>query len=305
MLARLDQQVLRSQRNEVLAGLDQAKASRSLAEVTLKRLQDARGKGAVTAQSLDEATQTLSVARANVQLFQSQLATLDVQLQKHELIAPFDGTITHKYQSPGAVVGAGVPVLRLQGQQRQLRVSVPNGVQFQTGQSVTIDDQTEGVVYSVLPTRDPLTAASEVLIDLPGTAYLPGEWIRLQTLQTSDAVGWWVPVSALTRTQRGWNVYRVRSGQAEIIPVELIETDGIMALVRGGLEPVLKSLQLAFTEWCRARGSKLLIRRLHDETRRCTVISQSLSAVDGHYLIGRRGPQFAEQLATARRPAIA
>ena len=236
VLAELDREILQSQRNEVLAGLAQAEATESLAQVSLQRLRDARDKGAITAQSIDEASQQLTAARASVRLYQSQLSTIDVQLSKHSIRAPFDGTVINKYQSQGAVVGAGTPVFTLQGNEQQLRVAVPEGVNFEVGNTINLPDQVTGQIYSALPTRNALTAASEILIDLPSSPWLAGDWVRIATEQTATMEGWWVPVSALKRGAGGWQLYRVEDGRALKTAVELLETDGIQALVQGPLE---------------------------------------------------------------------
>ncbi|WP_462322078.1 efflux RND transporter periplasmic adaptor subunit, partial [Halochromatium sp.] len=114
LLARLDPSLLQAKRTELLADLASAEADLALAEVTANRYRSSVKDGAVTRQDLDEASEGARAASARLQLAEARIASIDLDLRKTELRAPFDGTVIRRTADEGTILSAGQPVLRVQ-----------------------------------------------------------------------------------------------------------------------------------------------------------------------------------------------
>ncbi len=241
VLAVLDTDLVDQRIAEAKAALVQTQTQLKLSRSTLARLLGAREQGAITDQQIDEARQQLDAASAGLAASQAQLDTLLVERAKHQLIAPFDGQITVRHLSPGAVIGAGAPVFDLVTQQLRARISVPQGLSVEVGQALTLsqgDQSASGEVYAWLPQRDALTAARQAWVSVPaGTGWVSGDWIQAQVIQQQAAQGFWVPVQALGRDAAGWILYRVDAdGRAQQTAVQVLQSDGQRALINGPIQ---------------------------------------------------------------------
>ena len=114
VLARLDSALLEAKRAELAAGVRTAEADLALAQATLKRYQGSVDQGAVTRQALDEAREGARSAAAGLELARARIASVDLDIAKSALRAPFDGVVTRRGADEGRVLGAGEPVLRVQ-----------------------------------------------------------------------------------------------------------------------------------------------------------------------------------------------
>jgi multidrug efflux pump subunit AcrA (membrane-fusion protein) len=114
LLARLDPSLLQATRVERSAELANAEAELALAEATAKRYRDSIKEGAVTRQGLDEAREGARAASAKLRLAKARIASIDLDLTKTELRAPFAGTLVRRRADEGTVLAVGQPVLTLQ-----------------------------------------------------------------------------------------------------------------------------------------------------------------------------------------------
>ena len=241
LLAELDTDLIDSRIAATNAQVVEARTRLELAEATLTRLLNARGKGAITDQDIDEARQVRDAARAGLSSAQAQRQTLAVEREKHRLTAPFAAEVMTKALSVGSVVGAGTPALELQAQALRVRLSVPENIEVKTGDALQISRGAttfEGTVEHVLSRRDPVTGARTALVGLPdGAPVVAGDWVRAQAGVTSAADGYWVPVTALARDAVGWVVYVVDdNNQVDRLAVSVVTTNGNEALIQGQLQ---------------------------------------------------------------------
>jgi RND family efflux transporter MFP subunit len=237
-LARLDPSLLRAARHERSAELASAEAERALAEATAKRYEDSVKDGAVTRQALDEAREGARAAEARLRLAQARIASLDLDLTKTELRAPFDGTVIRRIADEGTVLGAGQPVLVLQertvpevrvgiggplveqlaqGQRYPLRInghtieSVLRAVlPLRAGSSLTVDalfdplpDQTAGKAAAIDDGQAPDNGRTKVHSDEHQQLLRPGNLVELRLTKAIDSPGFWLPLTALTEGRRG------------------------------------------------------------------------------------------------------
>jgi multidrug efflux pump subunit AcrA (membrane-fusion protein) len=171
LLARLDPSLLQARRTELLADLASAEADLALAEVTANRYRDSVKDGAVTRQDLDEASEGASAARARLQLAEARIASIDLDLSKTELRAPFAGTLIRRTADEGTVLSAAQPLVTLQETATpEIRIGVAGplldalhpgrGYQLQIG-GVTIPAQ----LRAVIPLRTGVSRTVDALFD--------------------------------------------------------------------------------------------------------------------------------------------
>ncbi len=199
--------------------------------------------------------EVVDAQRAALARIDAELASVDVELDKSALRAPFAGVVAARRYDEGAVLDAGRPVLRLvEHDALELRVGVPvelaprlageEGVRLVAG-----DRELTGVVRAVLPEVDRATRTATVVVVLQGRAARdarPGETVELLVDTEFAAEGYWVDTDALRRSHRGlWAAYALvedaarTDSDARVVErreVEVLYTDGGRALVRGALD---------------------------------------------------------------------
>ena len=216
VLARLDTERLRARLAEAQAALDQALSASELADRSLERSEVAAGFEGISAQELDLAVDGANAAQAGVAAARARLHSVQVDIDKSVLRAPFDATIVARRLDEGQIVSAGQPVLDIQEiAAPEVRIGVSGNLseRIETGQrqEVVIDGQRiEAAVRAVLPVRDPATRTVDVILSLEDGAALPGDLARLSLDQVIDESGFWLPISALAEGSRGlWTAYVV------------------------------------------------------------------------------------------------
>jgi RND family efflux transporter MFP subunit len=211
VLARLDRARLQARREELVAALASAEADLALAEATAERYRGAVQDGAVTRQALDEAVEGARAAAANVRLARARIATVDVDLGKSALLAPFDGVVTDRLTDEGQVLDAGTPVLSLQeAAAPEIRVGVAGRLthRLEPGRIYELrvgDDTIRARLRTVLPRRAGTSRTVDALFD-PATGEdwpRPGELAHLTLAEAVAEPGLWLPLSALTADERG------------------------------------------------------------------------------------------------------
>lgn len=112
-VARLDRREQEADMRGAQAGLDAAEAQLSLARSGFERQEALFGQGVVTRRALDDATQALRVAEADVQVAQARLANAKEALGHTELRAEADGIVLSHAIEPGQIVQATQSVVRV------------------------------------------------------------------------------------------------------------------------------------------------------------------------------------------------
>lgn len=148
---------------------------------------------------------------------EARLASIDIELDKSHLLAPYDGVIADRFVYQGAVVSPGTPVVRLVALTNQeARIGVPAVMagQFQLGSQYTLklrDQSFQALLLAVRPDVDPVTRTTLAVFALPAEVdVLDGEPITLEYREPVFMQGGWLPMAALLEGQRGlWNVLRI------------------------------------------------------------------------------------------------
>ena len=215
LLAELDIDRLQSRRDELLAALAEAEANLALANATLKRMRGIVDQGGVSRQGLDEANEGQRAANAALQLAKQRIASIDVELDKSRLYAPFDGTVVARLADEGRVLDTGEPIVRVQeGTAPEIRVGVAGSAVYQLipGKVYRLTWQGRDLqarLRAVLPLRETTARTIDALFDPLESkpALLPGDIVSLALPSHIDRPGFWLPLTALTEGERGlWSI---------------------------------------------------------------------------------------------------
>lgn len=252
VIARLDVDRLEARRAELRAALAQTRADLALAAATRQRVEEAIDFNGVSLQEVDEARERERALAATVRLAEARVATIDVDIGKSSIRAPYDAVVARRLADEGQVLSAGQPVLELlEDAPPEARIGVAGDAAgaVQTGQDVDVlsnGKRLSGRVRAVLPLRDATARTRDVILELPPDAGLvPGDLIRMRLGRQRSTAGFWVPMGALTEASRGlWSLYVAEPLEAAQGPathalarriVQVIHTDDDRAYVSGTL----------------------------------------------------------------------
>ena len=252
VLAVLDKARLRAQRAEADAALEQARSAALLAEKTLERSREAASYEGISEQELDLAEDAATAAAAAVKAAEARLRSVDVELGKATLRAPFDAIVVARFADEGRIVAPGQAILGLQERAAsEVRIGVAGNLASELAsgdaqQLIVEGRQVAATVKAVLPLRDPTTRTVDVLLTVEDEHVLPGDIARLDVMSQIDEPGFWLPVDALAEGSRGlWTAYVAVPADdpassathlLEARPVELLYEATDRVYVRGVLE---------------------------------------------------------------------
>jgi RND family efflux transporter MFP subunit len=255
VLARLDSQTLASnleqaQANTALAqaNLSAAKAEAQLAANTEKRFRTLREQGNTSKQIYDEAKLSFQTKRAQYQVAQANvkraLAAANaskIALAEAAIKAPFDGIIQSRYMDEGTQILGGTPALKLI-ELGPIKAHI--GVPSESVASLTIGGSYNlswngkvqpSRLMAISPEVDPNTRTLNAVFKITAGIIPIGAVVELLLEQRVQTPGFWLPVSALTASDRGlWGVYVVNAENIiERRLVEVIHNEASRAYVRG------------------------------------------------------------------------
>lgn len=249
VIATLDDASLQARRKATAAELEQARTELELAELKAQRQRELRATGAVSKEAVDETRLRARALVSQVEFVTARLASIDIELEKSRLIAPYAGIIADRYVHQGAVVSPGVPVVRLLETSRreaQIGVSAARASALELGANYSLKLRDNGFtarLLSVRPDVDPLTRATTAVFAVPaGVKALDGEPVTLELEEPVPLVGGWLPIAALLEGQRGvWTVLKIEADGDTLRTVreavEVLDIQGDKAYVRGTLPP--------------------------------------------------------------------
>jgi RND family efflux transporter MFP subunit len=249
ILAKLDDQRLRAQMDELSAILNRAKSEANLSKISFKRVVELVDRKLESAQQLDESRESVNAAKAFVDEILARKKTLLVEIEKSKLLAPFDGSVVSRLVDKGTVVGAGQSLFNLQ-QNGQLEVrfalSTDYVNKFALGQVVILSaqsNQISGKIKSIAQQRRLDTRTVDVIVSLTeqNLSILPGDLLHIDINSEIYAQGFWVPRKALVSSVRGlWSLFAVEviDGEHQLVVklVEMVHADDKKAFVRGALK---------------------------------------------------------------------
>ena len=196
-------------------------------------------------------SEKIAAQAARVQQLDARLQSLDVDVSKSTIRAPFSGQVSDRFIDEGRVVSPGTPVIALiERGSLEARIGVPSTtadtLQIGETHSLEIGSQTLfGTITALLPELDSSSRTVTIVLDLATNDRLRvGQTARLLLSETQAIQGFWVPSTALIPAERGlWSIYAVISLEDPDTytvarrDVEILHTEGDRALVRGTLQP--------------------------------------------------------------------
>ncbi|MDH5546834.1 MAG: efflux RND transporter periplasmic adaptor subunit [Gammaproteobacteria bacterium] len=139
VLAELDSREARSRVNQAEAKLISNREKVSLAQKTLERLQRALEKGAVSRQMVEDAETDWKTESARQSLVEEELNEAKLQVERHAIVAPFDGMVASLEAQEGQWLAPPEPLLTLvdvSNTEAELRVDAADSAGLVQGQQV-------------------------------------------------------------------------------------------------------------------------------------------------------------------------
>lgn len=260
-LARLDTQRLQARREELVNERDQARAELELADLTRRRIREARDLDAVSSQAWDEADKAFASRHAAFQRTESAIASIDVEIAKSELVAPFDALVAERFVDEGQVIETGQHVLQLL---ERTKLDIRIGVAGDAVDVLEVGDEHEisirgrrlqASVRAVLPLRGSGTRSVDVVLRLhaKNADIRPGDLAVLKLERPVEEAGFWLPLTALTESSRGlWAAYVAEAAG-----------DGTFAVRRRELEILHPEAERAYLRGTLSEGDLVVLSGLH------------------------------------------
>lgn len=247
LIARLDDASLQANYRATSADLAQARSELELAKLKARRQSDLRETGAVSREAFDETRLRAQALESRVEAVAARLRSIEIQIEKATLRAPYSGVIADRFVHEGAVVNPGTPVvqfLETAGREANIGVAVAKARALEVGKQYTLKlrgNAFTSALLTVRPDVDPVTRVTTAVFAIPdGIDAVDGEPITLTMQETVQARGGWLPIAALLESSRGlWTVLRLEDSPEGMRTareaVEVLEIQGDMAYVRGSL----------------------------------------------------------------------
>ena len=247
LIARLDDASLQATYSATSADLEQARSELELAKLKAKRQRELRETGAVSREAMDETRLRAEALGSRVEAVGARLRSIEIQIEKASLRAPYDGVIADRYVHQGAVVNPGSPVVHFietAGREASIGVAVAKARALQVGTTYTLKLRGQSFtspLLSVRPDVDPVTRVTTAVFAIPPEIdAVDGEPVTLSLQEEVQARGGWLPIAALLESSRGlWTVLRLQESAEGMRTVreavEVLEIQGDQAYVRGSL----------------------------------------------------------------------
>jgi RND family efflux transporter MFP subunit len=247
VIAQLDTEPLLARRDALVAQRREAEALLDLAQLTSQRQEELTGMGFASQQRFDETRLSVAAGSARLEAIAAQIRTLEIDIEKSTLTAPFSGVIALRSMDEGAVIAAGAEIVELLETDRMhARIGLPPRLSgdLQPGQvfSLTVADaEHEARLIAVRPDLEMGTRTVEAVFELADGDGLPvGEVVELRIARAIAATGAWLPLSALKEDEKGlWTVLTVERDENGLRvareAVEIVHVADGRVFVRGTL----------------------------------------------------------------------
>jgi membrane fusion protein (multidrug efflux system) len=223
------------------AELADAQARFELASANNQRASQLSRSGNVTEKAIDEATASLAIARAALELQK-------VRLAKHVIRAPFAGRVGLRRVSPGSYLAVASPIVNLEKTDRlKVDFKLPEVYlsSLAIGQTVdmTVDAMPgrtfEGTIYAIDPQVDVNGRALRLRAWTPNPDYAlrPGLFVRIDVRGAQSREVIMIPESAVVPKAGETFAFRIENGRAVEARIKLGARKGEEVEVLEGLEP--------------------------------------------------------------------
>jgi membrane fusion protein, multidrug efflux system len=251
LLAQLDAGDLRLGQEAAAAAAEAALTQYELAAAELKRFQELRAQGFISAWELERRESSLKATRA-----QAEQARTQADLQRNQagyaaLTATAAGVITGVDAEPGTVLAAGAPVLRLAHDgARDAVFAVPEdsvaGIRALLGRKDALlvrawgsSSPMPGTVREVAAAADPVTRTFQVKADLAAAAVQLGQTLTVSIALPPSPGITKLPLAAVMQQQGQTAVWLLDPGSmtVKVQPVVVAGAEGNEVVIASGLNP--------------------------------------------------------------------
>ncbi len=222
---------------EIRAQLQKEKFNQKLNQDVENRQSKLLEKDAISQEEYDNALNRLNTNTADLKL-------LEAQLEKTQVIAPFDGVIGLRYISDGAYITPSSTIATLYNiSPAKIEFAVPGrySTQVQPGQKIlfTIESDSQnfsGEVYAIEPRIDPTTRTLKIraLAENSKGFLLPGQFVKVELILSSVSNAIMVPTEAVIPDLNTHKVFVIENGKAKEVKVETgTRTDKQLEIISG------------------------------------------------------------------------
>ena len=182
-LVRIKDDNLQAQRNQVEAGLSEARASLANTEKNYERMKALFEQESATQKELDDISTRYEMAKAKVQSLEARLSEIRDMIDYTVLQAPFNGYIVSKMVSEGDLAGPGQPLISIEKESdMKVVVTVPETQisLFNPEDTVSVDIsaadkiKVPGMVSSINPSGNPASRQFSVEVRFPNLQQMEG-----------------------------------------------------------------------------------------------------------------------------------
>ncbi|MEM7007931.1 MAG: efflux RND transporter periplasmic adaptor subunit [Thermodesulfobacteriota bacterium] len=240
---------------EAQANKREAQARFQLARKNLVRFEELEQKGVASTQQLQDAESEKSALGARIAQFQAQVDSLEYDIEKSKITAPFSGYVTQEFTEVGQWVQKGGPVVELIDIDiAEIKIDMPERYvsQIKKGLKVNVnfdalpDVNIEGEITSVVPQADAESRTFPVKINLDNKdgTIKSGMVARVSFPIGDPSTVMLVPKDAIVTQNNANFIYIVNEGAAQPLPIStgMAYEDKIQVIgpVQSGQEVVVK-----------------------------------------------------------------
>jgi RND family efflux transporter MFP subunit len=233
VLAQLDPEIADAQVAQAEAAVAAAEAAAALAADVAARNVKLQQEGGVSDLQNRSSTAQAEQARAQVLAARAQLAQARAARRRHDLKAPFGGTLIDAPEQTGATVAPGTPLFTLERLDtlllkttvaESLRSRLKPGVKVRVESIGSRAATEDAVVRTILPSADPATRRVPVELSVPNAdGQFVAHTLARAVLPTGEArAAQVVPGTALS-SNNGDHVWVVTAGEVRRVDVQVLE----------------------------------------------------------------------------------
>ncbi|MEO1747159.1 MAG: efflux RND transporter periplasmic adaptor subunit [Pseudomonadota bacterium] len=244
VIARLDDRILKAELERLNASMAAVEAQRELLSLDNERASELNKRGFAANQAVDRTRLGLVELDARMAEIDAGIMSVNIQLEKMTITAPFDGIVSQRRVDPGTTIGGGQPIMSLiEDAKPVFRVGIDPqlAASLNVGETVNVtfgSDEVDAQIISFLPQLDPTTRTQTIRAQLVAdTEIAIGQTGTLTLEERIETAGAWIPLSAIEDGVRGlWTIKTVQGDSEQTVgieAVELIHVDEENAYVRG------------------------------------------------------------------------
>lgn len=215
---------------EAKANKREAQARYQLARKNLNRFQELEQKGVASTQQLQDAESEKSALNARIAQFQAQIESLEYDIEKSNITAPFSGFVTGEYTEVGQWVQKGGPVVELIDMNvAEISIDMPEryiskvkkGLKVNVNFDALTDLKLEGEITSLVPQadRESRTFPVKIMLDNKEGIIKSGMVARVFFPIGEPATVKLVPKDAIVTQNNANFIYIVNEGAAQPLPI--------------------------------------------------------------------------------------